>query len=74
METIDDDYAAEAGYSRPQFLRQPPANEERNPPVIKEHHVWGVVDEWGDNVGRWGKGAKAFDGDGSNGRDRKKEE
>ena len=56
----DDEYAVEAGYSRPQFARRPPADEERTPPVIKEHHVWGVVDEWGNRAGRWGKGAKAF--------------
>ena len=58
---LDEDFASEAGYSRPQFLRQPPMGEERDPPVIKEHHVWGVVDEWGENAGRWGKGSKAFE-------------
>ena len=58
-----DDYADEAGYSRPRFLRQPPRNEDRNPPIIQEHHVWGVTDEWGGKAGRWGKGAKAFEGD-----------
>lgn len=29
-------------------------------PVIKEKHVWGVVDEWGEKAGKWGKGTKAF--------------
>ena len=58
---LDEDFASEAGYSRPQFLRKPPMGEERDPPVIKEHHVCGVVDEWGENAGRWGKGSKAFE-------------
>lgn len=30
-------------------------------PVIKEKHVWGVVDEWGEKAGKWGKGSKAFE-------------
>ncbi len=69
--TAGEDFAAEAGYSRPEFLRQPLPSEERDPPVIKEHHVWGVVDEWGDKAGRWGQGVKAFeDSQGRNGKKR----
>lgn len=30
------------------------------PPVIKEQHVWGVADEWGEKAGKWGAGSKAF--------------
>jgi protein AFG1 len=36
-----------------------------SPPVIKEQHVWGVADEWGDKAGKWGKGTDAFNADGS---------
>jgi hypothetical protein len=28
--------------------------------VIKEQHVWGVANEWGEKAGKWGQGAKAF--------------
>lgn len=31
-------------------------------PVLKEEHVWGVRDDWGKKAGRWGQGAKAFEG------------
>lgn len=53
-----DYYAEEAGYSRPSRL----ADQEipREPPVIKEQHVWGMTDDWGPKAGRWGRGAKAF--------------
>ncbi|WVR08057.1 hypothetical protein IAU60_005103 [Kwoniella sp. DSM 27419] len=54
-----DELAVEAGYSRPDRLnttpRQGPA------PIIKEHHVWGVADEWGEKTGKWGQGVKAFE-------------
>lgn len=32
-------------------------------PVIKETHAWGVVDSWGKKAGRWGQGAKAYEGE-----------
>jgi protein AFG1 len=58
------DFAEEAGYSRPQLL-QPRATTgpREGAPVIKEHHMWGVTEEWGDRAGKWGKGVKAFDDD-----------
>ena len=55
-----EDFATEAGYSRPQFLQRPVSDNERDPPMIKEHHVWGVQDDWGPKSGKWGQGAKAF--------------
>ena len=38
-----------------------------SPPVIKEQHVWGVADEWGNKAGKWGQGTEAFKNDGSKG-------
>ncbi|ORY34742.1 AFG1-like ATPase-domain-containing protein [Naematelia encephala] len=58
-EDESDDFAAEAGYSRPSRIR-PNDPEDKGAPVISEHHVWGVTEEWGDKAGKWGKGAKAF--------------
>jgi len=57
-----EDFADEAGYSRPVKLAPPnPEYVSRaDPPVIDEHHVWGVVDEWGPKAGKWGKGAGAY--------------
>ena len=31
-----------------------------NAPIIKEQHMWGVEDTWGEKAGRWGKGARAY--------------
>lgn len=66
----EEDFAVEAGYSRPQRLteRQEPvithqnegAGPRHDPPIIKEEHVWGVADEWGEKAGKWGKGPKAY--------------
>lgn len=37
---------------------------DRIPPTpINEQHIWGVVDEWGEKAGRWGRGVKAFSPD-----------
>ncbi|OWZ77983.1 AFG1-family ATPase [Cryptococcus neoformans Bt85] len=37
---------------------------DRIPPTpINEQHIWGVVDEWGEKAGRWGRGVKAFSRD-----------
>ncbi|WWC92798.1 uncharacterized protein L201_007757 [Kwoniella dendrophila CBS 6074] len=55
---LSDDLAVEAGYSRPDKLD--PEAKARKAPVIKEQHMWGVVDEWGEKAGKWGKGAKAY--------------
>ncbi|WWC65826.1 uncharacterized protein I303_108448 [Kwoniella dejecticola CBS 10117] len=57
-----DDFATEAGYSRPGKLESS-VTERKSPPVIKEQHVWGVVDEWGEKAGKWGKGTKAYKDD-----------
>lgn len=64
------DFATEAGYSRPERLTRSPKEEpvrqqragpREGAPVITEKHMWGVVEEWGEKVGKWGKGVKAFD-------------
>ncbi|GAA5930259.1 hypothetical protein JCM3775_004343 [Rhodotorula graminis] len=34
----------------------------RERPVLREEHVWGVR-EWGKKAGRWGQGAKAYEGE-----------
>ena len=57
-EDADDDFAVEAGYSRPGRL-QSEAQEDR--PMISEKHFWGMVEGWGPKAGAWGKGAKVFD-------------
>lgn len=65
----DDDYAVEAGYSRPHRLTESVseithsdggAGPRLDPPRIREEHVWGVADEWGEKAGKWGKGPKIF--------------
>jgi protein AFG1 len=48
------DYATEAAY---EGGRAPPRPEA---PKLKEHHVWGVREDWGPKAGSWGKGAKAY--------------
>lgn len=58
-----EDFADEARYSRPLRMAQATEANPREPPVIQEQHVWGVVEEWGPKAGRWGKGAKAYDGE-----------
>ncbi|KAG7098402.1 hypothetical protein E1B28_000361 [Marasmius oreades] len=35
------------------------------PPILYDHHVWGVRDDWGKRAGKWGKGAKAYEESGS---------
>ncbi|KAF9045872.1 AFG1-like ATPase-domain-containing protein [Rhodocollybia butyracea] len=32
----------------------------RSPPRLREHHIWGVREDWGEGAGKWGKGAKAY--------------
>ncbi|KAE8542517.1 hypothetical protein D1P53_001296 [Cryptococcus gattii VGV] len=37
---------------------------DRRPPTpINEQHIWGVVDEWGEKAGRWGRGVRVFSPD-----------
>nr|XP_019043548.1 AFG1-family ATPase [Kwoniella bestiolae CBS 10118]OCF22478.1 AFG1-family ATPase [Kwoniella bestiolae CBS 10118] len=55
-----DDIAVEAGYSRPKKLDREAVKDRKPAPVIKEQHMWGVVDEWGAKAGKWGQGAKAY--------------
>lgn len=35
----------------------------RTPTPINEQHIWGVVDEWGEKAGRWGRGVGVFSPD-----------
>jgi protein AFG1 len=49
------DFADEAGYSRPETLRPKVA---RDPPKISEDHMWGVREDWGKKAGEWGQGVK----------------
>ena len=56
----DEDFAVEAGYSRPHLL-QPRVIDMDEKPIISEKHVWGMVDGWGPKAGKWGKGAKAHE-------------
>jgi protein AFG1 len=51
------DYAAEAAF---EGGRAPPRPEA---PILREHHVWGVREDWGRKAGAWGKGAKVYDDD-----------
>ena len=37
------------------------AERERPPaPRLKEDHIWGVREDWGERAGTWGKGAAVF--------------
>ncbi|WWC95825.1 hypothetical protein V866_002691 [Kwoniella sp. B9012] len=56
-----DDLAVEAGHSRPGKLEKTEAKARKPAPQIKEQHMWGVVDEWGEKAGKWGKGVKAYE-------------
>lgn len=67
------DFAREAAYSRPGLLTAKVGDQVEDPetlrnhksgsregaPIISEKHMWGVVDEWGEKAGKWGKGVKA---------------
>lgn len=61
-----EDFGVEAGYSRPQRMtpiithQNEGAGPRHDPPIIKEEHVWGVAEEWGEKAGNWGKGSKAY--------------
>ncbi|THU94184.1 hypothetical protein K435DRAFT_724740 [Dendrothele bispora CBS 962.96] len=57
----NDDFAEEAAYEGGEkYLRNIPP-ELRPAPRLREHHVWGVRDNWGEGAGRWGEGAKAYE-------------
>lgn len=32
-------------------------------PILREEHIWGVRDDWGKKAGRWGQGARAYEGE-----------
>ncbi|KAF5357382.1 hypothetical protein D9758_005841 [Tetrapyrgos nigripes] len=53
----NDDFAVEAAYERSADTPR----EFRPAPRLREHHVWGVRDDWGEGAGKWGKGAKAHE-------------
>ncbi|KAF7315792.1 Mitochondrial ATPase [Mycena indigotica] len=53
----DDDFASEANYAdvAASRLMRPEA------PRLKEEHMWGVRDDWGDGAKSWGRGVKAYE-------------
>jgi len=58
----DSDFAAEAAYT----ANRPsggvvPGIERPEPPRLRDHHVWGVREDWGPGAARWGQGAKVHD-------------
>ncbi|KAE9403891.1 hypothetical protein BT96DRAFT_955819 [Gymnopus androsaceus JB14] len=57
----NDDFAIEAAYALKSHDRHLP-REARPAPRLREHHVWGVREDWGEGAGKWGKGAKAYAG------------
>jgi protein AFG1 len=50
------DYAGEAAYE--DAARAPPRPDA---PRLREHHVWGVREDWGKKAGAWGQGAKVHE-------------
>jgi peroxisome-assembly ATPase len=56
ISALEEDYAREGGY---QDGRAPPRPDS---PKLREHHVWGVREDWGPKAGPWGKGAKVYEG------------
>ena len=55
-----EDFADEAGYSRPDKLSALEDRMSKGPPKIGEQHAWGMAEGWGKKAGRWGLGAKIF--------------
>ncbi|KAK7053155.1 hypothetical protein VNI00_003774 [Paramarasmius palmivorus] len=53
---VDDDFASEAAYEARDLPK-----DLRPPPKLRDHHVWGVRDDWGEGAGNWGKGTKVYD-------------
>lgn len=54
-----DDFAEEASYSPVTIDRRQP-----EAPILRPDHVWGVREDWGKKVGKWGQGAKLYETDG----------
>ncbi|KIK69150.1 hypothetical protein GYMLUDRAFT_214174 [Collybiopsis luxurians FD-317 M1] len=54
----NDDFAIEAAFESCNHRRL--SREVRPPPRLREHHIWGVREDWGKGADRWGKGAKAY--------------
>lgn len=53
----DPDFAEEAAYDRGHFdPRQRP-----EAPRLRDEHIWGVRDDWGERANAWGRGAKAHE-------------
>lgn len=50
----NDDFADEAAYAGPI-----PRDERPAAPRLREHHVWGVREDWGERAGEWGRGSRA---------------
>ncbi|TFK53712.1 hypothetical protein OE88DRAFT_1655972 [Heliocybe sulcata] len=48
-----DDFASEAGYTRP-------TRERPEAPRLKEEHVWGVREDWGEKAKEWGRGSQVY--------------
>ncbi|ESK92105.1 putative mitochondrial atpase [Moniliophthora roreri MCA 2997] len=53
---LDDDYASEAAYDAQNLPK-----DLRPPPKLRDHHVWGVREDWGKGAGKWGQGAKVYE-------------
>lgn len=56
---ISSDFAEEAAYENrgSVYVSQRP-----EAPRLREEHIWGVREDWGERSGRWGHGAAAYDG------------
>lgn len=59
------DFAIEASFefevhSKSDSAKRTLPREQRPAPRLREHHVWGVREDWGDGAGKWGKGAKVY--------------
>lgn len=54
------DFAAEAALADASATAHPAARPEA--PRLREEHVWGVRDDWGERAKTWGRGARAHEG------------
>ncbi|EPQ56947.1 hypothetical protein GLOTRDRAFT_37622 [Gloeophyllum trabeum ATCC 11539] len=54
---VQDDFAGEAAYERTMAMRERPSA-----PRMKEEHVWGVREDWGEKASEWGRGVAAYRG------------
>lgn len=55
------DFAAEAAYEG----TTEPGDERPEAPRLREEHVWGVREDWGDHAGAWGRGTTLHEQQGS---------